>query len=106
MLSVPHADKKEMEALLWTDAKKARNERATGEFVIVRPTLLMGGSKGPRNVRWGSEGRPALGYTIGKKDVGDWIFENIVRGSDGESGVKQEREICTVGRDVAVTLTS
>lgn len=94
-----------MEALLWADAKRARNERATGGFVIVRPTLLMGGSEGTRHVKWGSEGRPALGWTIGKKDVGDWIFEMIVQESGGEDGGELEREKGNIGRDVAVTLT-
>lgn len=96
LLHVPHVDKKAMEDLLWAETKRRRSERATRGFVIVRPTILSGGEAGVDSVRWGGEGSPVLGYTVGRKDVGEWIFEKVVQ---GDEDVK-----VAVGRDVAVTL--
>ncbi|KAF2817199.1 uncharacterized protein BDZ99DRAFT_456958 [Mytilinidion resinicola] len=86
-LQVPHEDKKSMEQQLFGAAKdsKIRN------FVVVRPTLLSGGAQGADKVRsgweWGIrgvEGRgkeqgPALGWYVGKTDVGHWIFQEVIK---------------------------
>ena len=94
---MPHRDKRTMEGLLWEQTKREGKERAVGAFVIVRPTFLTGARKGVQRVRWGGEGRPAVGYRIGRRDVGQWVFEKVVMG--------RETEERTVGRDVAVTLS-
>lgn len=90
LLHGPHMDKKGMEELLWADGKKGGEERRTGGFVIVRPTILTDAEEqGQEVVRWGGESNPAVGYTIGRKDVGRWIFERVVKG-EGE-GLEKDR---------------
>lgn len=97
LLHAPHQDKRDMEKMLWDETKKVAKERVTRRFVIVRPTLLTDGKSGLAKVRWGWEGRPAVGYTIGRPDVGQWIFEYALQeGLEGKG---------SVGKDVAVTLT-
>lgn len=93
MLQIPHADKKKMEELLFTAARDQR----IADFVIVRPTLLTDGApKGTAKVRagweWGMQGMegrqaqkgPELGWTIGRTDVGAWIFEEVIRNGGWE----------------------
>ncbi|KAF2193105.1 hypothetical protein K469DRAFT_551686 [Zopfia rhizophila CBS 207.26] len=85
MLQVPHADKKKMEELIFND-----NGAHIQDFVVVRPTLLTDGEpQGISKVRtgweWGvkkeAELGPTLGWSVGRRDVGEWIFrECIVKG--------------------------
>ncbi|KAI4763253.1 hypothetical protein E4T52_04666 [Aureobasidium sp. EXF-3400] len=76
-LHIPHVDKRVMEEL------KPAAERIVGEFAIVRPTLLMDGDGvGVAKVRYGLESNPALGWTIDRKDVGNWLFEKGVKPAD------------------------
>lgn len=78
-----------MEELVVEDAGKH-----TRDFVIVRPTLLTDGAPlgvGAVKVGWewgnrtsvgkkNTEGEgPMLGYTIARKDVGEWVFEKVLR---------------------------
>lgn len=95
-LHVPHVDKRVMEELVCAQRQKIAAERTVGEFVIVRPTLLMDGSGvGVAKVRYGLESSPALGWTVDRKDVGNWLFEKGVKPKDlGEF------------RDQAVSLTA
>ncbi|KAI4719165.1 hypothetical protein E4T48_04690 [Aureobasidium sp. EXF-10727] len=80
LLHTPHIDKRIMEQLVWEQKDKPDVERVIGEFAIVRPTLLMDGNGvGVQNVRYGLESNPALGWTIDRKDVGDWLFEKGVK---------------------------
>ncbi|GAD97284.1 conserved hypothetical protein [Paecilomyces variotii No. 5] len=89
--SVPHADKTRMEALL--------SEPQTGDLfrgmIIVRPSLLKGSGKvesegkGWRNIRVGREESPAVGYTVTRADVGEWIFEEVVK-KDGDGWVGEK----------------
>lgn len=82
-----HADKRGMEQVVLGD----KGEHV--DFVIVRPTALVDGAKGVDKVRsgweWGLQGEkacvekekevgPAIGWTIGRTDVGAWIFKNVV----------------------------
>lgn len=63
-------------------AVMARNEdeRPIRGFVNVKPTLLADGQgKGWEKVKFGGEGEPALGYLVARKDVGEWVFEKLVR---------------------------
>jgi hypothetical protein len=87
-LSLPHLDKQRMEQLIFAAAKDGR----IADFVIVRPTILTDGeARGLDKVRvgweWGIrgvEGRekehgPELGYSVGRIDVGQWIFQEAVK---------------------------
>ena len=83
------ADKKRLETLVFADKGQHFDN-----FVIMRPLLLTDGApKGEAGLRvgweWGVESAthtekepgPAIGYTVSRKDVGIWTFENaIVRG--------------------------
>lgn len=95
-LHIPHVDKRVMEDLVCAQREKPTAERTVGEFVIARPTLLMDGEGvGMAKVRYGLESNPALGWTIDRKDVGNWLFEKGVKPADlGEI------------RDQAVSLTA
>ncbi|KAF9319058.1 hypothetical protein BG003_009979 [Podila horticola] len=85
VLAVPHKDKKVMENLV------AENSSSEGVFrggVVVRPSLLTGdqnvkGGKGLQKVKVGKEDKPAIGYTIRRADVGEWIFEETIK-TDGQ----------------------
>ncbi|KAJ4289243.1 hypothetical protein N0V90_011585 [Kalmusia sp. IMI 367209] len=79
----PHADKRAMEQLiLGHGGAHIRN------FAIVRPTALTDAKEvGVENVRagweWGveTEGKedgPAIGWTVGRRDVGAWIFRKVI----------------------------
>jgi len=99
MLPVAHADKRAMEDVL-VAAGKDKQGPIRG-FVVVRPSLLTNGpSLGPEKTRvgWeiedGEDIGPAVGYTISRKGVGTWIFEQVVQ---------NERRDEWTGR--AVTLT-
>lgn len=82
-LHIPHVDKRVMEELVCAQRQKIAAERTVGEFVIVRPTLLMDGSGvGVAKIRYGLESNPALGWTIDRKDVGNWLFEKAVQPAD------------------------
>ncbi|KAI9930168.1 hypothetical protein ASPWEDRAFT_167836 [Aspergillus wentii DTO 134E9] len=84
LLAVPHEDKEKMERML--DEESADVLRG---LVIVRPSLLVGDQdittgKGWKTLRVGVEKDPAVGYTISRADVGEWIFEEIVKGGGGK----------------------
>ncbi|CAD0092883.1 unnamed protein product [Aureobasidium vineae] len=80
LLHTPHIDKRIMEQLVWEQKDKPDAESVIGEFAIVRSTLLMDGNGvGVENVRYGLESNPALGWTIDRKDVGNWLFEKGVK---------------------------
>jgi uncharacterized protein YbjT (DUF2867 family) len=69
MLAAPHKDKQKMEDVLLELGR---------EWVIVKPSLLMDGegSEGkPTRVGWeGEGGKPAVGYSINRESVGEWLF--------------------------------
>ncbi|CAG8119480.1 unnamed protein product [Penicillium salamii] len=92
LLPIPHADKLQMERLLDQEAGMGVNGILTGGLVVVRPSFLTGdhlisvheGEKGGRGVgvegvRVGTETNPAIGYTISRALVGEWIYEQIVK---------------------------
>jgi nucleoside-diphosphate-sugar epimerase len=82
-LHIPHIDKRVMEELVCMQRHKSATDRTIGEFTIVRPTLLMDGNGvGVAKVRYGLESNPALGWTIDRKDVGNWLFEKGVKPAD------------------------
>ncbi|KAI9830606.1 MAG: hypothetical protein M1826_004632 [Phylliscum demangeonii] len=103
LLAVPHHDKRAMELALLQDrgaaaaaatSTKTETETETtaasvlAGFVVVRASLLTDGAmRGTQKVRvgWEMEGPasaktqlPAIGYTISRADVGNWIFETLL----------------------------
>lgn len=88
MLHVPHMDKQKAEQFLVGDAKKHIRD-----CVIVRPTLLTDAvprGVGALRVGWEWKGEhtvvdgvaevgPQVGYTVGRKDVGGFVFEKVVQ---------------------------
>lgn len=63
-----------------TDAMAGTTEAWIRGVVIVRSSLLTDGpALGKATVRVGSERKPAIGYTISREDVGQWVFENVIQ---------------------------
>lgn len=84
MLQVPAADKRKMEQLLCED-----NGSHFRDIVIVKGAMFTEAQKGLQSVKVGwdwavkNEGRenapgPHIGYTIGKHDVGEWVFRKAI----------------------------
>jgi len=97
-LSVPHEDKKALEANLAAHMQQREGDRVLAAYVNVRPSLLQDGKgKGWEKVREGDEGKPAVGYFIHRADVGQWMFEKLVK-----AGVEVKGE----WRNAAVTITT
>ena len=91
LLSAPHKDKREMERLA---AESMKDFPAPFRGVVcVRPSLLLkdhtiSSGKGWQAVRVGVEADPAVGFGITRADVGEWIFEEIIR-KGGEKWVNE-----------------
>ncbi|KAI9807424.1 MAG: hypothetical protein M1833_000169 [Piccolia ochrophora] len=92
MLGTAHADKRAMEDILLRDAKDP-DKSPISNYAIVRASLLTDGKMlGVQKVRVGTEiegddgtsqeFNPAIGYTISRADVGNWIFEKIIKSED------------------------
>jgi hypothetical protein len=83
LLYVPHLDKRGME-----DVFRDTEPSPFRSIVGVRPTLLTDGEGvGAAGIRAGKEDTPALGYTVTRADVGEWIFKNVVEaGGKGWEG--------------------
>ena len=87
-LRVPHEDKRRAEHLLVND-----DGAHIRDCVVVRPTLLTDAApQGVEHVRAGWEWKgagiekegvkepgPQMGWTVGRKDVGAFMFENVIR---------------------------
>lgn len=84
-LAVPHADKKKMENEITSNVDQPEEDgRDFRGYIGVRPSLLTGNNsiktgKGWKTLRVGTEDEPAVGYTIQRADVGEWIFEEVIR---------------------------
>lgn len=98
VLTIPHADKQGMEDVLRGEGEKGEG----GVFRAVsgvRPTLLSGGvdvedGLGWRALRAGTEQAPEMGYSVKRADVGEWIFENLVK--EGEGRTRWEGEMISL----------
>ena len=83
LLPVPHKDKKAMEAVIMQDAKSI--SPSLGGFIAIRPSFLTNGpEQGVAKVRIGLESPEkveslVIGNTISREDVGNWIFEQVLR---------------------------
>jgi len=89
ILRIPHNDKRAMD-IIFCGKESSSNFRS---IIGVKPTLLTGGPElGSEKIRVGRKQKPAVGYTISKKDVGAWIYRVVVLG-DGQGW---EGEMVTV----------
>ncbi|KAK9318922.1 hypothetical protein V1517DRAFT_334223 [Lipomyces orientalis] len=52
------------------------------EYIIA--VRFRGLLKGWKTLRVGVEEKPAVGYTIARADVGEWIFEELIKKDGGE----------------------
>jgi hypothetical protein len=100
LLAVPHKDKKMVEVALSEDAEAA--SPTFGSFIAVRPSLLTNGvAKGVENVKVGVESQKgieslAIGYTISREDVGNWIFEEVLKAGKGRKGGEYKNTLVTL----------
>ena len=104
LLAVPHQDKLAMEMAMVAAAEEG--EKQLVDVVIVRPTLLVDGERGGKEmvrVGWEHAGTsassdnddqsdgtraevapgPAVGYSVRRADIGAWLFEEVLVESDG-----------------------
>ncbi|EEH22973.1 hypothetical protein PABG_05184 [Paracoccidioides brasiliensis Pb03] len=93
LLAVPHEDKKKMEQLVFGGPDSPSGRLLRGA-VSVRPTLLGGdhsisSGKGWMTLKVGTEKEPAVGLGIQRADVGEWIFEEIIKGG-GEKWLNEK----------------
>jgi hypothetical protein len=101
VLRVPHEDKRIMESVFLRGSGSgsaggggddADREMVFRGVVGVRPSLLTGTGDvrdglGMAAVRVGREKEPAVGYSIKRADVGEWVFREVVeRGAEGWEG--------------------
>ena len=82
-----HEDKRAHETRLAEIMQLPESERGIKGYVNVKPTLLMDGKAcGLDIVREGAEEMLAIGYTIRRADVGNRIFERLVRPGEVRDG--------------------
>ena len=86
VLGPPHKDKKAAEVAL----DSVKDEGIFSGITTLRPTLLSDGKETTGQVKAGTEKKPVLGYTISRKDVGKWMYEEMIAG-DGKSKWKGEK---------------
>jgi hypothetical protein len=92
LLPIPHADKVQMERLLDQEAELGGDGVLSGGVVVVRPSFLTGDhlisareeakegeGAGLKGLRVGTERDPAVGYTVPRALVGEWIFNQVIR---------------------------
>jgi hypothetical protein len=83
-LAVPHEDKRKMEAAILANMNGPETDRVFRGFIAVRPSFLTGDhsiktGRGWKSLKTGTDENPAVGYTIQRADVGQWMFEEIIR---------------------------
>lgn len=84
-LHVPHVDKAVLEEKLQEHMQLPEPHRGLSAYVNVKPTLLFDGpGRGVEAIRTGIDEKPAIGYTIQRKDVGEFMFEKLVKGVPAE----------------------
>jgi hypothetical protein len=95
MLPIPHADKKAMEDILTDEVKAGKTNSVIKGFVSVRPSFLNtkpGAGVGTLRVcivKNKTVDKAAIGYTISRDDVGDWIFEVLLK----KENIKRQQEL-------------
>ncbi|KAK2752111.1 hypothetical protein FQN55_007999 [Onygenales sp. PD_40] len=96
VLGTAHEDKKKMEQAVWSKIDKSDPSRGMLRgAIVVRCTLFGGGDhlitsgKGWRALKVGTEREPTLGFSIQRADIGEWIFEEVVK-TGGEKWVNEK----------------
>ncbi|KIW73617.1 hypothetical protein PV04_01720 [Phialophora macrospora] len=105
MLTIPHVDKKQMEDIYRADADANADHRLFRAIVGVRPTLLTPLDNSPADyrdvvglekIRAGTEQKPAVGYSVKRGDVAQWVWEFVVKEAvEGRTG-KWEGEMVSL----------
>lgn len=83
LLGKLHADKAGMEEAVEREAGKGEGESVIRGFTIMKPSLLTDGKMQREKVRVGTTEEPAVGYTVSRSDVGQWMFENLIEKEAG-----------------------
>ncbi|KAI9671667.1 MAG: hypothetical protein M1831_003195 [Alyxoria varia] len=96
LLAAPHEDKRAMEENVVDTVTESGGQGPVRGFVIVRPSLFLDGEASD-NLRvgweWGPKARleglekapgPAIGYTVTRESVGNWIFKEVIQGQNDE----------------------
>lgn len=79
-LHVPHEDKRVLEENLTAHMRLPEGERLVQGFVHIKPSLLTGDKGyGLDKVKFGVDEAPAVGYGMAKEDVGEWMFERLIK---------------------------
>lgn len=79
-LHIPHVDKRKLEEELTAHMRMPEDQRGIRGYVAVKPSLLMDGDgQGLEKVRHGVENKPAVGYTIQRKDIGLFMCEQLIK---------------------------
>lgn len=87
LLKVPHADKKKMEKVL--EREVLDEKRVIEGFTAVRASWLTAGDLlGLESVRSDTEengkvAAKAMGYSVSRKDVGNWVYHMVVSSETG-----------------------
>ncbi|KAG0082027.1 hypothetical protein BGZ90_001043 [Linnemannia elongata] len=81
VLADPHNDKKEMERLITENAGRRRSIPRFGHCstLYLDGNQAVKGGQGWEKLRVGRENEPAVGYTVHRADVGQWIVEQVVK---------------------------
>ena len=89
ILTIPHLDKRKAEDLYRGDIEgSTQQDKVFRTIVGIRPTLLTPLDNSPADyrdvigvekIRAGIEKQPAIGYSIKRGDVGQWVWENVVK---------------------------
>jgi hypothetical protein len=108
MLTIPHIDKRKMEDVYRADSDSQATDEQNRLFraiVGIRPTLLTPLDNSPADyrdvvglykIRAGTEQKPAVGYSIKRGDVAQWVWENVVKEAvEGRTG-KWEGEMVSL----------
>lgn len=99
ILKTPHEDKRAMENTYRENVDGPPEVKVFRSASGIRPTLLVGGvnadaGRGLWKVKAGTEMMPAMGYTVGRADVGHWMFEYLVKSGDAQR--KWEGHMCSL----------
>lgn len=79
-LHSPHVDKQVLEDNLREHIQLPKDQQVIKGYVHIKPSLLVGeGRSGLDKIRFGVDEAPALGYTITREDVGEWMFESLIK---------------------------
>lgn len=79
-LHVPHEDKRVMEESLSAHVQLPEKDQLIKGYVHVKPSLLVGDKGyGMEAIKFGVDEAPAVGYGMAKEDVGQWMYERLIK---------------------------